>query len=117
MIVQIYFFLYLIINNSGDTNAAGLGQSLQARSHINAVSINFLSLLDHITEVDADAVFHLTAVGNFGISLGQLLLYLHCTSNSVHHTFKFRKQVVTRRINHAALILRYNSGNHLLVVL
>src|SRR5204863_345671 len=49
------FAAHLPVRVVGEANAAGLGEPLQARGHVDAVAENIAAVEDDVAEIDADA--------------------------------------------------------------
>src|SRR4029077_4552004 len=48
---------HVIMDRIGDEHPAGIGQSLDPRSNVDAIAIEVVALDDDVTEIDADAQF------------------------------------------------------------
>ncbi len=73
------FAFDVIENSAGNTYAARLGQSLETRGDVHPVTIDIVTLDDHVAQVDADAQVDPPASRYIGIALGHTLLGLHRT--------------------------------------
>src|SRR6266851_1517612 len=58
LVTQRELVSYLLIDSTGDTDAAGVGETLEAGGDVDAVAVDLLAIHHHVAEVDADAEFH-----------------------------------------------------------
>src|SRR5216683_1798165 len=49
---------YLLIDSTGYADAAGVGETFEASSDVNAVTVDLLAIHHHVAEVHADAKLH-----------------------------------------------------------
>lgn len=68
--------VHLLVNGTGDHDAAGLGKLLQPRRHIDPVAIYVGPLHHHISQIDANAKLHALRLGSVRLLTGYLLLNL-----------------------------------------
>ena len=54
MVIEIELIPDLLVNSVGDANGAGLGESLEACSDVNAITEDVAAIDDHVAEIDTD---------------------------------------------------------------
>ena len=97
------------MNGVRDVDAAGLSETLEARSHVYPVAIDLLALDHHVAEIDADAKLHAAfgrVVHIFRLERG---LHFDGAIHRLDHAGKLGQHAVAGRINEAAVMLG-NSG-------
>src|SRR6266851_2032323 len=62
LVAQRELVSYLLIDSTGDADATGVGETLEAGGDVDPVAVDLLAIHHHIAEVHADAKFH-AAVG------------------------------------------------------
>src|SRR5262249_35972134 len=84
--VQIKLVTNLLADRFGDADAARIGDRLEPRRDVDAISVDVLALDDHVTEVDADARVD-TLLGTAESILARLvLLNAHGALHGVYDT-------------------------------
>src|ERR1700737_3951850 len=95
----------LIAHHAADADPTRLGQSLQARSDVDAVTKNVVVVDDDVTDVDTDAKLDPLFGGHLGIALGHATLHVDSAAHRVDYTGEFQQQAVARGLDDAATVL------------
>src|SRR5216683_1747448 len=62
LVAQRELVSYLLIDSTGDADAAGVGETLEARGDVDPVAVDLLAIDHHVAEVHADTELH-SAIG------------------------------------------------------
>ena len=99
--------LDLPIRLLGQTNSAGLGDTLQSGGDIDAVAHQIaVALLDHVAEMDADSELDATLGRKTGIALDHAVLHLDGAANGVNDASKLNEDAITRPLDDATVMHR-----------
>src|SRR5216684_8401680 len=105
LVAQRELVAQVLADGAGDTDAAGFGETLQARRHIDPVAVDLFALDHHVAEVDPDAEFH-PALGwqrrVLGLERG---LNLDGALDRIHDAGKLGEYAVTRRVDESSVTL------------
>jgi hypothetical protein len=88
---------YLIARDARNHDAAGIGQGLQTRHHIDAVSENIIAVENDVADIDADAEFDALVRRYLGVAFGHAALDIDRPTDGVDHAHEFHKRSVARR--------------------
>ena len=80
---------YILLNTSRDTNASGLGQTLQPSRDVHPIAENVVVDDHDIADVDAYSKFDAVGRRHIGVTLGHPGLPLGRTTQCINHTGKF----------------------------
>src|SRR5208282_42502 len=99
--------LYLAIGVFGETDSAGLGDSLQSRGDIDAVAHQVaIALFDHIAQMNANAKFDAALGRHASITFKHAALNLDCTAYGVDHAAELDECSVAGAFDHAPMMHR-----------
>ncbi len=96
---------YLPHDIIGSTDAARLGESLEASGDIDAVTQEIAILFDHVTDVDTDAELDATPGVGVGIACRHAVLHIGGIAQRIHDTRKLDQQAIAGRIGDAPAVL------------
>ena len=99
----------------GDADPTGVRQGFQARRDVHPVTVDAVSLLDHIPQVDPDAELHSPVLGQLGVAGFDLLLHRHPALDRIHHTGKLGQDIIPGRSHHPPPVLLDEDEQDLLV--
>ncbi len=88
------------------TQATRLGQALQSRSDVHAVSVDPLPIRGHISHVDPDTELHPASFGKSGIAGREDALDLHSCLHSIEGGGKLGQELVSGIVHDPATMLR-----------
>src|SRR5262249_39768632 len=92
----------VIMDRIGDKHPAGIGQSLDPRTDVDAVAIEVVALDDHVAEIDADAQLDAVIRRNTRIPLGNRLLHRDCAAHRIDDAGKLDQEAVAGGLDDAA---------------
>src|SRR5690348_15764912 len=95
----------LVAYYSSNADAARIGQCLQPRGNVDAITINVAAVDDHGTAIDADPQGNTTVLGCLGIAVDHRPLHLNGTAHGIDDTRKFDQHTVAGRLENAAMVL------------
>ncbi|MET4691612.1 hypothetical protein ABIA13_006120 [Sinorhizobium fredii] len=101
----------VIERRPGYANAAGLGQSLQARGYVDAVAVDVIAFDNYIAEVDTDAKLNSLGLGDALSAVGQFPLDHGRTLDSVNDARKLNQRTIAHQLDDATMELRYSGIN------
>src|SRR5216683_1167263 len=105
LVAQRELVSYLLIDSTGDADAAGVGEALEARGDVDAVAVDLLAIDHHVAKVDADAEFH-PAVGWQFFALGpERGLNFDRALDRVHDTRELGEDAIARGVDEASMVL------------
>ncbi len=110
---QTKFFLNLIKSCPRDTNTSSLCETLDSSRNIDAISVNIITLLNHITQIDSYAKLHPSVLWQLTISSLEFLLNLHCTLDRIHYATKLGQQTIPRNIYDATIKMLNEVSHHI----
>ena len=99
----------------GDADPAGVRQGFQARRDVHPVTVDAVSLLDDIPQVDPDAELHPPVLWKFGVAGFNLLLHRHPALDRIHDAGKLREDIVPWRRHYSPSVL-FDEDEHDLFV-
>ena len=102
---QVELALDLVEGRSGQADAAGIGELLQARGDVHAIAIYVALIEDDVADIDADPVAELPVFGNAGILAPQRQLHFDREADRVHNAGELHQRAVARELDDAAVIL------------
>jgi hypothetical protein len=105
LVSQGQLVLDLVIDASGDTDPARVGQSFQARRYVHAVAEEIVALHHDIADVDPNAELHAQGLGSTGLTRGQVPLDLHGTTHGFHGAGKLGDHAIASTAEHPASVL------------
>ncbi len=89
----------------GQTDRAGLGNSLQSRGDIDAIAHQIaVALLDHIAKMDADAELDAALGRKAGVPLDHAVLHLDGAAHSVDYAAELNDGTIAGALDHAAIV-------------
>ncbi len=86
----------LVAHHPRDADSTGLGQRLQSRSDVDAITVDVVRLDNHVTEVDADTEGDPLVLGRFRIAVGHPALDLDSAAHRVDYARKLGQHSVAR---------------------
>ena len=89
----------------GDADPAGVRQGFQPRRDVHPVTVDAVSLLDDIPQVDPDAELHSPVLGELGVAGLDLLLHRHPALDRIHDAGKLGKDIIPWRSHHSPPVL------------
>ena len=95
----------MIADRGGDRDAAGLGDGLEPRRDVDAVTEDVVALDDDVAEIDADAELDASVLRHVLIALDHRPLDLGGTGDRVHDARKLDQHAVAGDLDDAALVL------------
>src|SRR5216683_297264 len=105
LVAQRELVSYLLMDSTGDADAARVGETLEAGGDVDAVTVDLLAVHHHVAEVDADTEFH-PALGReirvFGLQHG---LDLDGALDGIDHAGEFGEYAVAGGIDEAPVML------------
>ncbi len=90
------------MHDARNHDAAGIGQRLQTRRHIDAVSENVIAIENDVADIDADAEFDALVRRNLGVTLGHAALDIDRATDGVDHAHEFHEHSIARRLDDSA---------------
>ena len=103
--VRRYLVAHLAIGVFGQADSTGLGDPLQSRRDIDAVTHQIaVRLNNHVAKMDADPEVDPPVFTELGIALGHALLHLDGAAHRIHHARKLDQNAVASRLDDAAPI-------------
>src|SRR5207248_5233887 len=81
----------LVVHSSRDTDPAWLGQRFEARSDIDPIAENVVTLGDYVSKIDADAEPDPPFGGDLRIAVNHPGLHLGRTAHRIDHARKFHQ--------------------------
>src|SRR5262249_54777585 len=96
---------YRVAHTAGDADAARLGQALEPRGEGDAVAENVLLVVDHVAEVDADAVFDASGLRHAGVTLAHAALNLDRAAHGVDHRGELDQRAIAGQFHELAAVL------------
>src|SRR5271165_4632018 len=89
----------------GDADAAGRGETLEARREIDAVAVNVVRRHDHVAEIDPDAELDAAVHRQPGVPRANAPLHIQSAAHRVDHTAELDESPVTGMFDDAAAVL------------
>ena len=105
--LELQLALDLVAHVVRDADAAGLGQALETRRNVHAVSVEPLVLRPHLAHVHADAELHRAARGHRGVARLEHPLDLGRCPHSIGRGRELGEEVVAGEVHHAAAVLAH----------
>src|ERR1035437_428398 len=93
---------YLIVHDAGNHDPAGVGQRLQARRHIDAVSENVIAVENGVADIDADAEFDALVRRCRGVALCHAALDIDRATDGIDHAHELHEHSIARRFDDSA---------------
>src|ERR1035437_858241 len=97
---------YLIVHDAGNHDPAGVGQRLQARRHIDAVSENVIAVENDVADIDADAEFDAEFDALVrrcrGVALCHAALDIDRATDGIDHAHELHEHSIARRFDGSA---------------
>src|ERR1035437_9370003 len=93
---------YLIVHDAGNHDPAGVGQRLQARRHIDAVSENVIAVENDVADIDADAEFDALVRRCRGVALCHAALDIDRATDGIDHAHELHEHSIARRFDDSA---------------
>src|SRR5208283_4784077 len=90
---------------SGSGSVAGIGQGLDPRGDVDAVTIDVVALDDHVAEIDADAQLDAVVCRDIRVPVGHRLLHRDRAAHRIDDAGKFHQQAVAGGLDDAAMML------------
>ena len=84
----------LIVDGLRDANSSWLGQLFEANSNVHAGAVKVVLFGDDIPQVDADAELHPSVLGDGGVALRDLVLYLYSAANGLNNAGELSDEAV-----------------------
>ena len=84
----------LIVDGLRDANTSRLGQLFEADSNVHAGAVKIVLFGNHIAEVNANAKLHSFVLGDGGVALRNLVLYLDSAANGLNDAGKLGDDAV-----------------------
>ena len=95
----------IVTHRARNSDAARLGDALDARGDIDSIAVNVVVLDNDVAEIDADAEFDAPVLGHIGIPLAHFPLDFGGAGDRVHHARKLDQHAVAGKFSDAALVL------------
>src|SRR6266478_3535722 len=95
----------LFMHFPGDTDTAGLGETLQPCRDIDPVTVDLIALDHYVAEVDADAEFHTALRWQLRVLSLERGLNIHCVIHRIDHAGELGQNAVAGRVYEAAVVL------------
>ena len=96
---------HLVVDLARNHDAAGLGERLQPRGHVDAVAINIVVVADDVADVDADAELDAPIGWHIGIAFGHAALDFDGAAHSIDDADEFHQHAVAGGLDDAAPVL------------
>jgi len=90
---------HMVVGRAGETDPAGLRDTLQPRGDIDAIAQNILAVDQNVAEIDADAIEDALCLGNARVALDHLLLNGDRAFDRSDHGRKLQQHAVTHRLD------------------
>ena len=94
----------LVAHGARDVDAAGLGQPLQARRHVDPIAEDVVAADHDVAEVDADAELHAAALGQRGVARAKFLLHLDRAAHRFDDARELGEDAVAGRADDAPVV-------------
>jgi hypothetical protein len=108
--------LGILLHAGGDANAAGIGEALQPRRHVDAVAEDVV-LLDHdVADMDADTELDTLVRRDGGIALGHAALHVDGAAHGGDDAGELDQHAIARRLDEPAVMLGdlgFEQGRHM----
>ena len=97
--------LHVVAHGARDADAARLGQRLESRGDVHAVTVNVVILDDDVAEIDPDPEPDLPVRRHVPSALRHALLQLDRAADGVDHTGELDQRAVAHELDDAAVVL------------
>jgi len=98
---EIELVLHLIENIARHTDATGLSQGLEPRSHVHPVPVDVVVLNDDVANVDADAIGEPLFFGDVGVTLTDGMLDFDSTLDRLDSTRELGQNAIAHQLDDA----------------
>ncbi len=90
---------------AGDADAAGLGQALQPRGHVDPVAVDVVAVDDDVADVDADAQADAPVLRHLGRPRAHAVLHVDGEGQRVDDAGELHQRPVAHQFDDAAVVL------------
>jgi hypothetical protein len=108
--------LDLVVHVARDQDPARLGQGLEPRGNVHAVTKDIAALVDHVADVDADAEADAFVLGNCLLPPGHAALDRDRAGDGVDGAGELAEDAVAHELDDAAAVLEHARLNEFLAV-
>src|SRR6476620_6275117 len=108
----IKFALHLIIDHSGDTYSAGIGQLFQACCNVHAITVEVVTIDHEVTHVHADAKDDGTTVRRTKVLLGNEALNVYGAVYCVDRAAELNQRSISHELDGSAPMLGDEGIDH-----
>src|SRR5712692_6944391 len=105
LVAQRELVSYLLMDSTGDADAAWGGEALEARGDVDPVAVDLFAIDDHVAEVDTDAELHPPLGWDIRVLRLQRGLDFDRALDGVDDAGELRDDAVARRINESPAML------------
>src|SRR6185437_1682904 len=92
----------LIVHNARNHDAARIGQRLQPRRYIDAVSENVITVEDNVAHIDADTEFDPQVSRHEDVAFGHAALDINRATDRINHAHELHEYTVACRLDDPA---------------
>jgi hypothetical protein len=106
----------LVTHRTRDAHTPTFGKPLDARSDIDSVSVNSVTLDNDLAEIDPDSEVHAAVHRQIGVSRIEFLLDTDRALDGIHNAGKLREKTIPSGVHHAPAMLADEHGHRLPIV-
>ena len=103
-VADVDILLNLVERGPGDQDAAGIGQSFQARRDVDAVAVQIVFIGHHIAKIDADPKRNSAILGSRLIAVRHCPLDLYRASDGIDHARELGEQAIAHGLESAPIV-------------
>jgi len=103
--IQIQLVANLIVHITRYADATSLGEAFEAGRYVDPVSVDIITVDDHVAYIDPNTIEDLALIGDVLVAIAHCALHLDGKRNRIDDAFELHERAVTHQLDGAAIVL------------